>query len=142
MSVEKIYCIYCGATVEKGATFCPNCGAALTDAKPAPSASTEPVSQPVSYQQSSYEQPSVTVVTTPPPPAKTDNSLGTVSMVTGILGLLCMPGILGIVAIITGHIALSRGKNPMAIAGLVLGYISVAGVILYLVLVITLGLWM
>ncbi len=117
MSVEKIYCIYCGATVEKGATFCPNCGAALTDAKPAPSA-------------------------TPPPPAKTDNSLGTVSMVTGILGLLCMPGILGIVAIITGHIALSRGKNPMAIAGLVLGYISVAGVILYLVLVITLGLWM
>jgi len=148
MSEEKIYCIYCGAVVEKGATFCPNCGAALTKSEPTPSVySTTPASQPTAASTQEYAQPQpayqpVTVVHQPaPPPAKTDDSLAMVSLITGILGWICMPGVLSIVAIITGHIALSKGKSPMAVVGLVFGYIPIVGLIIYLIVMLSIGWW-
>ncbi|WP_308191867.1 DUF1707 and DUF4190 domain-containing protein [Kitasatospora humi] len=69
-----------------------------------------------------------------PPPARPapNNSMAVASLV---LGLLCVPtmGALGLPAVITGHVArgqISRTKESgdgMATAGLVLGYLSVAG---------------
>ncbi len=62
--------------------------------------------------------------------AKT-NVLAIVSLVTSILGF-------GLVGVITGHIALSQIKqtreagNGLAIAGLVIGYISIAAIVLWL----------
>ncbi|MFE0461219.1 DUF1707 and DUF4190 domain-containing protein [Kitasatospora sp. NPDC058965] len=69
-----------------------------------------------------------------PPPTRPvpNNSLAVGSMV---LGLLCVPtmGLTGLPAVITGHIARTQirrtkeGGDGMATAGLVLGYLSVAG---------------
>ena len=63
-------------------------------------------------------------------PAKT-NVLAIVSLVTSILGL-------SLVGIITGHIALSQIKKTgeegrgLAIAGLIIGYVSIVFVLLWL----------
>jgi hypothetical protein len=53
------------------------------------------------------------------------------SLICGLLG--CVPGVTGLIAVITGIIGISRTGNPaikgrgMAIAGLILGLISLAG---------------
>jgi len=118
--------------------FCPNCGAALTKSEPTPSVySTTPASQPTAAPTQEYAQPQsacqpVTVVHQPaPPPAKTDDPLALVSLITGILGITLLPVISSIVAIVTGHISLKRKKSGMAIAGLVLGYMPTGTVLLY-----------
>lgn len=78
------------------------------------------------------------------PPAPT-NGLAVTSMILGIAGLVLIwvvvPLLASIAAVITGHIALGQCKrNPqlggrgMAIAGLILGYIGVAGLILIVAL--------
>lgn len=49
------------------------------------------------------------------------------SLVLGIVSLLCFGPLAGIPAIITGHMARSRSNNDgKALAGLILGYISIA----------------
>lgn len=64
-----------------------------------------------------------------PPAAARTNTLAIVSLVTSILGI-------GIVGIITGHISLSQIKKTheqghgLALAGLILGYIGTAAVII------------
>jgi len=74
---------------------------------------------------------------TAPPPvpaaAPEKNPLAVWSLVMGILSLVCLSIITGIPAIITGHMAFSKsgrllGKagRGMALAGLILGYVSVA----------------
>lgn len=68
----------------------------------------------------------------PPPPAAPEgtNGLAIASLICGIVG--CIPG-LGIAAVVTGHMALGRikisgqGGRGMAIAGLILGYLSIVG---------------
>lgn len=71
--------------------------------------------------------------------------LGVIAMVLGLVSmmLLCIPGILfGPAAIISGHLARSRAKHSpvqpapgssAALGGLILGYLSLAGFILVLV---------
>lgn len=71
------------------------------------------------------------------------SGLAITSLIFGILGLCT--GLAGIVAVITGHMALSRIRSSngsvtgrgLAIAGLVLGYISVAFVVLFIILIAT-----
>jgi hypothetical protein len=78
------------------------------------------------------------------PVAQTTNALAVASMVLGILWLFWIGSIL---AIIFGHVALvqikksngTQGGRGMAIAGLVLGYLSTVGWILLIVLVTIVG---
>lgn len=57
------------------------------------------------------------------------NGMATTSLVTGIIGMLCVPIIASVIAVVTGHIALGQMKTQPAtnrgnaIAGLVMGYI-------------------
>jgi hypothetical protein len=68
------------------------------------------------------------------PPAKPNSNMALASLVLGILGWTILPGLASIAAIITGHMAKNEirdsmgrlGGNGMAIAGLVMGYASVA----------------
>lgn len=80
----------------------------------------------------------------PQAPAKT-NTLATVSLVAGIVGLVGFAwfyGLVSVVAVITGHMALYRIKRSrengrgMAIAGLVLGYIGIAIILLIVAAVV------
>jgi hypothetical protein len=65
--------------------------------------------------------------------AKLKTELSTASLVLGILSIVCFLMLTGIPAIITGHIARSRAKrhpdvyggSGMALAGLILGYLSI-----------------
>ncbi len=70
--------------------------------------------------------------------AQQQSGLSITSLVLGILGLVCLGPLTGIPAIICGHIALNRtrrepqqyGGRGMAIAGLVLGYVSLVFILI------------
>ncbi|MGC9781089.1 MAG: hypothetical protein HZR80_17730 [Candidatus Heimdallarchaeota archaeon] len=142
MSNESKHCPFCGSAVEKGSVFCQNCGASITgtgETTPAPAPQPVPQSQ---YQvgTAAYQSPTTTVYVAQP--ATRDDSLATVSLVMGILGILCIPGIGSLIAVITGHISYSRSKTPVAIAGLVLCYIPIiAGLIWLIIWVIIIATW-
>ena len=65
---------------------------------------------------------------------KTVAGIAVVSLVLGILGMLCLGPLCSIPAIICGHIAMSRIKKDraalsgdgMALAGLIMGYLQIA----------------
>ena len=65
-------------------------------------------------------------------PAKQQNGLAITSLVLGVLGMICFGPVTGIPAIICGHMARSRARRApaqfggagLALAGLILGYVS------------------
>lgn len=122
------HCPYCGSVVESDSQFCQNCGASIRDiiepSKPALPLYAPPPRQESYGTTSVYEQPATTVYI----PQKKDDSLGALSLIFGILGIVIFP-IFSIPAIIVGHISLSKSKNPLAIIGLVLGYLVLAVII-------------
>ena len=69
-----------------------------------------------------------------PPPTAPDAKLSTTSLILGILSLACFSILAGIPAIITGHMARGRARREperyggagLALGGLVMGYLSVA----------------
>ena len=71
-------------------------------------------------------------------PVRQTNSLAVVSLVCGILGWTLLPFLGSIVAIVCGHMARSEIRRApdrlegdgLAIAGLVLGYLSIAMAVL------------
>ena len=77
-------------------------------------------------------EPALEPIPEPPPPAapKGTSGLAIASLICGIVG--CVPGA-GIAAVVMGHMALGRiktsgqGGRGMAIAGLILGYLSIVG---------------
>ena len=75
----------------------------------------------------------------PPPAAEGTNGLAIASLICGIVG--CIPGA-GIAAIVMGHMALGRiktsgqGGRGMAIIGLILGYLSIVGWIIVIIMTI------
>lgn len=80
----------------------------------------------------------------PQTPSKT-NTLAIVSLVSGIAGLVGFAwfyGLVSLLAVITGHLALSRikrnreGGRGMAIAGLILGYLGLALILLIIGVVV------
>jgi len=85
-----------------------------------------------------YPEPSV-------PPAPPTNSLAIASLLSGILAWLGVFGIGGILAVIFGHMAKNEIRNSpepqsgdgLATAGLVLGYINIAIVVIGLCLFFT-----
>ena len=75
------------------------------------------------------------------------NSLAVASLVTGILSWLLCPFVGAVLAVIFGHVARGQikqrgeGGGGMAIAGLVLGYVYLAGSLVFFVIwILTLGL--
>jgi len=65
------------------------------------------------------------------PPAGRTSAAAITSLVCGLI--MCVPFVTGLVAIITGFVGISSTSNPavkgrgMAVAGLILGFLSIAG---------------
>ncbi len=119
-----MFCPNCGANIADGSTVCPQCGKQVNAAQVPSSAGVPSASAaPASYPANAYGQPEA------PKEGK-----ATASMVLGILSLLCLGIFAGIPAIILGHISRSNIRKSMgrlkgdgmALAGLIMGYISVA----------------
>lgn len=129
------FCPACGASNPSEARFCSACG------RPLGSVAAEPAQQPVvanPYAISSsgrelgrgqWQQPR-------------NSTLAIVSLVAGILQLFCCC-FGGLVAVICGHLARSEIRKSegqilgdgMALAGLILGYLGLAGTAVYFLLV-------
>lgn len=83
----------------------------------------------------------------PPVVAGEDKTLAIVSLVSGILGLVCCGALAGVVALITGYMAKNNAdSNPsvyggrgMAVAGMIMGAISIVLTIIVVILQIFLG---
>jgi uncharacterized protein DUF4190/zinc ribbon protein len=146
-------CPTCDAPIEAGALFCANCGARVTPASSAatptivlpsvdPPRPPAPQNQPPIYSPpptygdqygSSASQPHApqTVYTPTSPP---NSNAAVISLVFGILSWLGLVLIGAIVAIVAGHMARNEirasggrvGGGGMALAGLLLGYIQLA----------------
>jgi type II secretory pathway pseudopilin PulG len=138
-----MFCFKCGASMPEDATVCPQCATPVQAAPQPPPPSQQPSAPnpastsawlnapPVSSQQSPQYPPQAQPYRQYQPP-KTDGG-AIASMVLGIASIaLCLSFLAGIPAIIVGHISLSRIKKSMgrlkgegmALAGLILGYIS------------------
>lgn len=138
-----MFCFKCGASMPEDATVCPQC-ATPVQAMPAPPpppqqpstpnpASTSAwLNVPPASSQQSPQYPPQAQPYRPYQPPKTDGG-AIASMVLGIASfVLCLSFLAGIPAVILGHISRSKIKksmgrlqgNGMALAGLILGYIS------------------
>ena len=114
-------CPKCGAFVEDGSAFCPQCGSPIAapsfeQAQPLPAEPQAPVYQQPQYQQppqpqyqppiyqTVYQQPQQPIYTQPSEPVRESNAPGTAGMVRGIIamalslvGILCCGSYVGIV---------------------------------------------
>lgn len=133
-----MFCFRCGASMPDDSKVCPQCATPVENA-PAPAAAAPPPpasswlntppAQPQYPQGQPYPQPGQPYYGQPPTDGK-----ATASLVCGILSILCFGIFAGIPAIILGHI--SRGNIQrsmgrlsgagMAMAGLIMGYASIA----------------
>src|SRR5258708_6362861 len=116
----SVFCLKCGTALAEGAYFCPKCGADNSPGAITPTGSTPGAPD------------------TPVQPQQT-SGMAIGSLVCGLFPFLILPSI---AAVILGHIALSQIKRSagrlkgsgMAIAGLVLGYGSVAFIPIILII--------
>ena len=125
------FCAYCGAD-KRTLNVCPSCGAGpdgpqnqpQSASPPPPPAYQQPVYQQPVYQQPMYQQPMYQ-------PAPRTNGFAIASFVCSLF--------INILGIIFGHVALSQikrtneGGQGLAIAGLIIGYISLGIVILVVI---------
>lgn len=141
-------CSTCGVELVPGALFCPNCGARVA----APSSASAPTSGlPPSYDSPAQPRP---LTDGPPapiapqwaapgaspygPPSPPNSTAALVSLIFGILSWVMLPLIGPIVAVVAGHMARAEirsangqvGGGGMALAGLVLGYLQIALIVL------------
>ncbi|MGH9477138.1 MAG: DUF4190 domain-containing protein [Terriglobales bacterium] len=121
------FCGQCGQALDPNAVVCPVCHAAQTPSLP--------------------PAPSVLPAAAPQLPLRVPQVNG-FAIASLVLGIVWLDGVGSVLAIIFGHIALkqiqrsggySTGRG-MAIAGLVLGYIGIAGLILVILFMVSL-LW-
>jgi len=125
------FCAYCGAD-KRTLNVCPSCGVGPDGPQnrpqpvspPPPPVYQQPVYQQPVYQQPMYQQPMYQ-------PAPRTNGFAIASFVCS---LLCI----NILGIIFGHVSISQinrtgeGGKGLAIAGLILGYLSLVGwIIIY-----------
>ena len=156
-------CTTCGTALVAGALFCPNCGSRVpassstgtptiglpsTYGEPGPPLSqpyddAPPVApQPVAPQ---WVAPSSAPYDVAGPP---NSTAAVVSLVFGILTWIFLPVIGPIVAVVAGHMARAEirrsngqvGGGGMAIAGLVLGYLQIALLVLAICAIVAIGL--
>jgi hypothetical protein len=87
-----------------------------------------------------------------PPPAGPRNGLGTAALILAIIGLLTFWSViggitLGIVAVILGFVGRGRVKRGeannggVALAGILLGFLSIAAALVWLAIMATFGFW-
>jgi len=113
-----VFCLKCGTALAEGAYFCPKCGADNS---------------------AGATTPAVGVPATPAQPQQT-SGMAIGSLICGLLPFFLLTPI---AAIVLGHMALSQIKRSarrlkgsgMAIAGLVLGYSSVASLLVILIII-------
>ena len=124
------FCAYCGAD-KRTLNVCPSCGVGPggpqnqpQPVSPPPPVYQQPVYQQPVYQQPMYQQPMYQ-------PAPRTNGFAIASFVCSLL-------FINILGIIFGHVAISQinrtneGGKGLAIAGLILGYLSLVGwIIIY-----------
>lgn len=129
----------------------PNFGQAPAPEQPAPQqpqyvAPQQPAPQQPQYaapQQPPAQQPSYAAPQqyAPAPATKPTNTMAIISMISSIIGWFSF-GILCIVGVILGHISMKQikrtgeGGRGMALAGLIVGYIGIAGWIIGLIIFI------
>jgi type IV pilus assembly protein PilA len=135
-----MFCFKCGASMPEDSTVCPQCATPVQAAPtpPPPPQASAPNPASTSAWLNVPSSPSQYSPQYPPQaqqryqPAQTDGG-AVASMILGIASFaLCLSFITGIPAIILGHISLSKIKKSMgrlkgegmALAGLILGYIS------------------
>lgn len=124
------FCAYCGAD-KRTLNVCPSCGVGPggpqnqpQPVSPPPPVYQQPVYQQPVYQQPMYQQPMYQ-------PAPRTNGFAIASFVCSLF--------INILGIIFGHVALSQikrtneGGQGLAIAGLIIGYISLGIVILVVI---------
>jgi len=124
------FCTYCGAD-KRTLNVCPSCGVGPggpqnqpQPVSPPPPVYQQPVYQQPVYQQPMYQQPMYQ-------PAPRTNGFAIASFVCSLF--------INILGIIFGHVALSQikrtneGGQGLAIAGLIIGYISLGIVILVVI---------
>jgi type IV pilus assembly protein PilA len=147
-----MFCFKCGASMPEDSTVCPQCAtpvqAAPTPPPPPQASASTPASTsawlnvPAAPSQYSPQYPPQAQQRYQP--AQTDGG-AVASMVLGIASFaLCLSFITGIPAIILGHISLSKIKKSMgrlkgegmALAGLILGYISLPFILIIAAIVI------
>ena len=117
-----MFCPQCGKTIAEGAYFCQNCGADTSKVRPGTPA--EAVVSPVA--------------SSAPFPSQQTSGLAIASLICSLIPFFL---ITPIVAVILGHVALSQIKRSaghlkgsgLAIAGLILGYLSFVPIILIVV---------
>jgi hypothetical protein len=126
-----MFCSRCGTTMRDDAAYCPNCGATVQAGSPGvpapgvqPHGPAGPGAPPVAYVQPETDSKAVA------------------SLVLGVLSFI-FSVLTGIPAIILGHISRSEirksagrlGGDGMALAGLILGYLSLAWIPVILIII-------
>lgn len=140
------YCATCGSPVRGGTSFCERCGASLSGTAPSPEAvvtgQTPPYDAPPPPPPGSYPPPYSVGATTagyaPPLPGPSTNGFSIASLVLGIVWVF---GVGAVLAVIFGFVARkqireSGGRQDgggMALAGIILGFVGIAGLILWIV---------
>jgi len=145
------FCQKCGNQIEPTSQFCDKCGTPAGAVAPSPTGAIgqppyavalppgSPPPPPPPYFAPSYVPPPPGYG--PPPVGQTTNGLSVASMVLGIVWVF---GIGSILAVIFGFIGRKQIKESggrqsgsgMALAGIILGFVGVASLILWIVLVI------
>jgi hypothetical protein len=158
-------CSTCDEPLVAGALFCPNCGARVTTTSSAgqPTVGLPPaygeqappaLSQPYDYPPASAPPaaPDAPQWVAPGQPAYMQPSLpnctaAVVSLIFGILSWVMLPLVGPIVAVVAGHMARNQirasngqlGGGGMATAGLILGYLQLALLVLAICAIVLIG---
>ncbi|MGH9465875.1 MAG: DUF4190 domain-containing protein [Terriglobales bacterium] len=127
--LQHKFCATCGQEMENGAAVCPRCGRSQLEPSPPPPAFAPAPPAPASAAPTRVES----------------NGLAIASLVLGILWFYWLGSIL---AVVFGHVALAQIRRSggsstgrgMAIAGLVLGYVGIAFLILIIVFAVSMPL--
>jgi hypothetical protein len=153
MTSTAAFCHNCGNQMGPSSQFCDRCGAPVGAPAPPPASAPAPGSGPAPQATVPIAPPPASPYVAPgympPPPGygqlpqvvQTTNGLSVASLVLGIVWVF---GIGSILAVIFGFIGRKQIKESagrqsgdgMALAGIILGFVGVAGLILWIVLVV------